>query len=127
TGFKNQTCRDRKIEVQSLGENGIALLWLQIAFGVGSKIAKAAPRFCARMIYLDRDLAEFAVPVLVLRIISQGVIGRAVINTVADGCIDVVAVVERLSAGPFRQILHGAVVGEERRGFVAQGLAHAAS
>src|SRR5437016_1257036 len=77
TRFEKQTGRDGKIQVQSLSESSIAPFLVDTAFGVRGEIAKSVAYLKARAVYLDTDLAEFAIPIFVFRIISQRVIGRA--------------------------------------------------
>src|SRR5205809_5170860 len=71
TRFEKQAGRDGKIQVQSLSERSITPFWIDTAFGVRCKIAKAVAYLKARAIYLNADLAEFAIPSFVFRIISQ--------------------------------------------------------
>ena len=56
---------------------------------------------------LNLNFAEFAVPCLVFRIISQCVVGRTFGNTQGYRAVDVIAVVVSMSAGLIGNLIHG--------------------
>src|SRR5205085_62118 len=72
-------------------------------------------------IYLEMDLAELAIPVLVLRVVSQRVISGAVGDALANGVVQVIAVVEGLAASSVCHLLHGPMDSEQQRCFGAKG------
>src|SRR2546423_1444470 len=58
---------------------------------------------------LHLDFAEFAVPILILGIVAEGVIGGTIRNALADGVLNPVPIIKSLAAGVSRQIIHGSV------------------
>src|ERR1700681_1916120 len=91
----------------------------QVCSPVHGKVTRAIAKVDPMAARLYFNLAEPAIPVFVLRIIADHVIGRAVFNPVTQRIVDVVTVVVSLTAGLVRNVQHSSVRLEELLGLLS--------
>src|SRR5581483_6688894 len=110
-GLKKQGCRNRMIQAQGISQLSRPLLYVffDVSRRIRSVISQAIAQFNAMAFHFYLYFAELPVPLFVVRIISQHVVGRTVADSIANRSVKIIAVVVGLAAGAVCQQVHSAV------------------
>ena len=88
---------------------------------VHGKITASVPYLQPGMVHIDLDLAEFAIPLLLRRVISEHVVRAGFLQAQTDGPIDIIAVVKVSTAGINGSAFQGVLSSSTCEGFFRQG------